>query len=85
MYEQLKKEDIHDIMEKILYEFPLTMIEFYMPKWVEMLPNTHKMKADIIHDSPRTDFRCLGKRNLFCRPGRFYHPLRIVFDVSGSA
>ncbi len=46
--EQLKKEDIHDILEKILYEFPLTMIEFYMPKWVEMLPNTHKMKADII-------------------------------------
>jgi len=46
--EQLKKEDIHDIMEKILYEFPLTMVEFYMPKWVEMLPNTHKMKADII-------------------------------------
>lgn len=46
--EQLKKEDINTIMEKILYEFPLTMIEFYMPKWVEMLPNTHKMKADII-------------------------------------
>lgn len=46
--EQLKKEDIHTIMEKILYEFPLTMVEFYMPKWVEMLPNTHRMKADII-------------------------------------
>lgn len=46
--EQLKKDDIHTIMENILYEFPLTMIEFYMPKWVEMLPNTHKMKADII-------------------------------------
>lgn len=46
--EQLKKEDIHMIMEKILYEFPLTMIEFYMPKWVEMLPAAHRMKADII-------------------------------------
>lgn len=46
--EQLKKEDIHQILEKILYEFPLTMIEFYMPKWVEMLPTGHKMKADII-------------------------------------
>ncbi len=46
--EQLKKEDIHTVMENILYEFPLTMIEFYMPKWVEMLPNTHRMKADII-------------------------------------
>lgn len=46
--EQLKKEDIHNILERILYEFPLTMIEFYMPKWVEMLPNHHRMKADII-------------------------------------
>ena len=46
--EQLKKEDIHAILERILYEFPLTMIEFYMPKWVEMLPNNHRMKADII-------------------------------------
>ncbi len=46
--EQLKKEDINQILEKILYEFPLTMIEFYMPKWVEMLPAAHPMKADIV-------------------------------------
>lgn len=46
--EQLKKEDINQILEKILYEFPLTMIEFYMPKWVEMLPANHPMKADIV-------------------------------------
>ncbi len=46
--EQLKKEDINQILENILYEFPLTMIEFYMPKWVEMLPADHKMKVDMI-------------------------------------
>lgn len=46
--EQLKKEDIHHIMENILYEFPLTMIEFYMPKWVEMLSYDHKMKQELI-------------------------------------
>ena len=46
--EQLKRDDINQIMEKVLYEFPVTMIEFYMPKWVEMLPNTHKLKADLI-------------------------------------
>jgi stage IV sporulation protein A len=46
--EQLKREDIHHIMENVLYEFPLTMIEFYMPKWVEMLPCDHKLKQDII-------------------------------------
>ena len=42
--EQPKREDINHIMENILYEFPLTMIEFYMPKWVEMLSCDHKMK-----------------------------------------
>lgn len=46
--EQLKREDIHHIMENVLYEFPLTMIEFYMPKWVEMLPCEHRLKQDII-------------------------------------
>ncbi|HIV91277.1 MAG TPA: stage IV sporulation protein A [Candidatus Eisenbergiella stercoravium] len=46
--EQLKKDDINQILESVLYEFPVTMIEFYMPKWVEMLPNTHKLKADLI-------------------------------------
>ena len=46
--EQLKKEDINKILENILYEFPLSAIEFYMPKWVEMLPNDNRMKQDII-------------------------------------
>ncbi|MDO4334014.1 MAG: stage IV sporulation protein A [Eubacteriales bacterium] len=45
---QLKEEDIRHIMEKVLYEFPVTMVEFYMPKWVEMLPATHRMKTDMI-------------------------------------
>lgn len=46
--EQLKKEDIHNILENILYEFPIAAMEFYMPKWVEMLENDNHMKQDII-------------------------------------
>lgn len=46
--EQLKKEDINHILEEILYEFPIAAMEFYMPKWVEMLPNENRMKKDII-------------------------------------
>ncbi len=46
--EQLKKEDIHMLLENVLYEFPISSIEFYMPKWVEMLSFEHKMKQDII-------------------------------------
>lgn len=46
--EQLKKEDIHYIMESLLYEFPLSILEFSVPKWVEMLPNNNRLKSDII-------------------------------------
>lgn len=46
--EQLKKEDIYAIMEQILYEFPISRMEFYMPKWVEMLPGDNRMKADMV-------------------------------------
>lgn len=46
--EQLKKEDIHRILEHILYEFPISVMEFYMPKWVEMLPRENRMKQDLI-------------------------------------
>lgn len=46
--EQLKKEDIHYIMESVLYEFPISIMEFCIPKWVEMLPNSNRLKNDII-------------------------------------
>lgn len=46
--EQLKKEDIHRILEKILYEFPLTAVEFYFPKWMDMLPADHVVKQDLL-------------------------------------
>lgn len=46
--EQLKKEDIHMLLENVLYEFPISALEFYMPKWVEMLPMDNRMKQDII-------------------------------------
>jgi stage IV sporulation protein A len=46
--EQLRKEDVYKILENILYEFPVSRVEFYIPKWTEMLPAEHPMKAEII-------------------------------------
>ncbi len=46
--EQLKKEDINKILENVLYEFPISSMEFYMPKWVEMLPEDNRMKQELI-------------------------------------
>ena len=38
---QLRTEDINQIMRQVLYEFPISEAEFYIPKWVEMLPKDH--------------------------------------------
>lgn len=46
--QQLTEEDVRRILEKVLYEFPVTMVEFYMPKWVEMLPSSHRLKSGLI-------------------------------------
>ena len=46
--EQLRKEDVTRILENILYEFPVSEIQFYIPKWVEMLSPEHELKAQIL-------------------------------------
>lgn len=48
--EQLKAEDIHEIMRQVLYEFPVTEVEFYLPKWVEMLSREHRIKQDLLEN-----------------------------------
>jgi len=46
--EQLKEENIFTILENILYEFPISAIEFYMPKWIEGLPWDNPIKQEIV-------------------------------------
>ena len=46
--EQLKLDDVNRILSALLSNFPLTSIEFYLPKWVEMLPADHEIKSDIV-------------------------------------
>lgn len=46
--EQLKEDDIHKIMEAVLFEFPISEIRFFVPRWVEMLPRDHKIKMDLL-------------------------------------
>lgn len=46
--EQLQEGDIHRIMELILFAFPITEVQFFVPKWVEMLPVEHKIKTALL-------------------------------------
>ena len=46
--EQLKKEDIERILATVLKEFPVSQMEFYIPGWMEILPDTHPFKQAMI-------------------------------------
>ncbi len=45
---QMQKSDVVRILENVLLEFPVSQIEFYIPKWTEMLPLEHEMKQDLV-------------------------------------
>ncbi len=44
----LKTEDIKEIIENILYEFPVREIKMNIPNWVQSLSDDHWLKSDII-------------------------------------
>ena len=46
--EQLKAEDINQILERVLKEFPVTEVDFFIPKWMEILPSTHWLKEQVV-------------------------------------
>ena len=46
--EQLRNDDVTRILEKVLYEVPSVKMEFYIPKWVEMLSSEHYLKEELI-------------------------------------
>lgn len=46
--EQLKKEDIKAILSEVLQEFPVTEMDFSIPKWMEILPRDHWLKSKVI-------------------------------------
>ena len=46
--EQLRRDDVAKILESVLYEFPVSCIEYYIPKWTEMLAIEHPIKQQLI-------------------------------------
>lgn len=46
--QQMHREDVANIMNAILLEFPVTQMDFFIPKWTEMLPSEHPVKASIL-------------------------------------
>ena len=46
--EQLKPGDIYQILKQVLFEFPVTEVDFQIPKWLELLPASHWLKQQAV-------------------------------------
>ncbi len=42
--QKLQGEDIHCIIESVLFEFPLKEISINIPEWIDVLPSEHELK-----------------------------------------
>lgn len=51
--EQLRKEDVNSILRGILYEFPIVKMNFYVPKWIEMLEAGSPIKDNVVMNAGR--------------------------------
>ena len=66
---QLRIEDINSIMEKILFEFPVSEIGINLPRWVETLEDNHWLKVDMIN-AIKDSFKVQGiseKQSCHCK------------------
>lgn len=44
---EMTEQDIYRILSAVLSEFPLSVIEFYTPKWIELLAQDHPLKKEL--------------------------------------
>lgn len=60
--EQMKQDDIDKIMQLLLESFPVTELNFWLPKWMEILSNEHYIKKDIIRSLREyiKEIRCMS-------------------------
>lgn len=49
--QQMRSEDAVAVMNAVLMEFPVTRVDYFIPKWTEMLPVDHPVKAAIIQSA----------------------------------
>ncbi len=63
--DQLRGNDIIEILKNILLEFPLNEIHFYIPKWAETLDMNHPIKQAILEYAKQILLQCEGMKNIY--------------------
>ncbi len=66
--DQLRANDIIEILKHILLEFPLKEIHFFIPKWAETLELQHPIKQSILCYAKQILSECDGMKNIYELP-----------------
>lgn len=53
----MQEQDLKDILSALLHEFPVSEIQFYMPRWVEALPIEHDIKTALFEAMHKSALR----------------------------
>ena len=62
---QMQKSDIVKLLESVLLEFPVSQVEFYIPKWTEMLDVDNDVKQALVRFATRWMERITKMRDLY--------------------
>lgn len=66
--DQLKSSDILEILKNILFEFPISQIRFYIPKWAETLEKDHPIKQAVVDYAKTVMKETAGMREVYALP-----------------
>lgn len=73
---QMQKSDIVKILESVLLEFPVSKVEFYIPKWTEMLPVDDAVKSELVQYALNWMEHVTKMRDLYGDNGSFQAMVR---------
>ncbi len=66
--DQLRANDILEILKSILLEFPISQISFYIPKWAETLSASHPIKQSVLSYAKNVLKEVVGMKNVYQLP-----------------
>lgn len=66
--DQLRANDILEILKSILLEFPISQISFYIPKWAETLSASHPIKQSVLSYAKIILKEMAGMKNVYQLP-----------------
>ena len=85
--ERLTEEEILLIMQKVLFEFPVTGIDIRLPKWIQSLPEDSRVVSALLGKLKKLAPSlvkmkdCLLLENLFSEEDRFVNPDNINMEL----